>query len=119
MGLIDSVMGGKLEPTEIARVTPLVCQAALDGDVVANSLLDRAAEDLADMVCSCVQKLEMAATAFPLAIAGGLLTHCELLRQRLQVAIQKRGPRPDPLVVVEEPAQGSVALAQESLAAGS
>ncbi len=66
---------------EIARLAPLVCQAALDGDRVAQGIVDRAAEELA-LLCRAVLAT-LNAGELPIAFAGGLLANPTPVRDRL------------------------------------
>lgn len=66
---------------EIARLAPIVLTHAEQGDSIANSLVDRAAYDLALMVATVYHRLDM--PDLPLAFAGSLLLHENILQQKL------------------------------------
>lgn len=66
---------------EVARLAPLVCQAAVDGDRVAGEIVNRAAAELA-LLCQAVMG-QLGASDLPVAFAGGLLINPTPVRDRL------------------------------------
>lgn len=66
---------------EVARLAPLVCQAAVDGDRVAGEIVDRAAVELA-LLCRAVIR-QLGASDLPVAFAGGLLVNPTPVRAQL------------------------------------
>jgi len=70
---------------EIARLAPLVLEAAEAGDPVAEGIVSRASSELALAARTIIRRLDMDAP--PIAFAGGLLTNDTLLSRRLCAAL--------------------------------
>ncbi|MFN8561219.1 MAG: BadF/BadG/BcrA/BcrD ATPase family protein [Anaerolineae bacterium] len=67
--------------TDVARLAPLVLEAAASGDAGARQIVEQAAEHLADMARTVQRRLDD--PALPVAFAGGLLEADTLLRRHL------------------------------------
>lgn len=97
---------------KIAALSPVVVQAAEEGDAVAGNLIERAAADLASLVDAVARQLALSANPFPLALAGGLLLGSQRLRSELARQLATLELTADPMTLVAEPVQGAVRLAQ-------
>ncbi|GAB3646373.1 N-acetylglucosamine kinase [Glycomyces tarimensis] len=91
-------------PVRLARLASLVCEAADDGDPVAEAIVSRAVDHLAETVASLVDP------ALPIVMAGSLLTRATpvaaMLRERLHAV------HPDAAVrQATDPAVGAAWLA--------
>ena len=96
----------------LAALAPIVARVAVGGDLRANSLLDIATEELVMHARALAQQLFIdERAAFPIALAGGLLTHGGPLRKRLSQRLKHAVPgaelRQDDVV----PARGAVRAA--------
>lgn len=94
----------------IASVAPVVIAAADENDSDAQTIVDSAAVDLANLAARAVQSIGFANTPFPLAVAGGVLVRSKRLSQQLHVALRGLGLTPE-MNVVDEPLKGCVRLA--------
>jgi glucosamine kinase len=101
----------------VAALAPLVCSAADDGDPKANSLLDVAAAELAELAARTAEALGIADSGFPLAVSGGLLMSSCPLQDRLRTELLERNLKCE-LQVVREPLAGCVRLADPKFAGG-
>lgn len=97
---------------EIARLAEVVLNCALSGDGIAVQLLNDAAANLAGIAAAAARKLALTGP-LPCAMAGGLLTHSQILRDAVVTQARADGLEIAPVVVVQEPAVGAVALARE------
>jgi N-acetylglucosamine kinase-like BadF-type ATPase len=113
--LVDAVYG-RLERAQIAALAQCVTETAAAGDVLANRIMQQAADQLAEMVAAVASRIGLGESPFPLALAGGALTSSVLLRNRLEAAIRQRGMSLGPVSVVSEPALGAARLARELVA---
>nr|MBO2470930.1 hypothetical protein [Bacillota bacterium] len=97
----------------IARLTPLVAQAAQDGDAAANRILDQAAEELAEHVRAALARSPWfdGVEEVPVVAAGGIFAMGEFWRRRFRTALAKAAPRAKLTVWVKEPIVGAVYLA--------
>jgi N-acetylglucosamine kinase-like BadF-type ATPase len=102
----------------LSTLAPFVFAAAEAGDDVAGQIVETAARELAQLVLATHIQLsgEQRGREFQLAIAGGVLVHAELLRQRTLAAIADAGLYVSQLGLVVEPVRGSCRLAQSAAA---
>jgi N-acetylglucosamine kinase-like BadF-type ATPase len=108
--LIPKVYRTALTPGDIARLAPLVQQAADEGDAAARLIQEHAARSLAEMAAAVIRNLDLDKKA-PLALGGGVLMHDEFTASRMLADLRKMGFDPQPVVRVEEPARGAIRLA--------
>jgi len=102
---------------EIAALARLVTEAAADGDIVAQEIIDRGASELATMVATVAAKLAFSDVEcqVPVSVTGGLTNAGPVFLDPLRKAIENRLPQ---AVLVEPklpPVLGAVMLAIESL----
>jgi len=109
--IIDRVYRQSLSRASIAEFAQCVTAAAEKGDEVAQQLLQRAAAELALMLQTVAKKLGLIDQPSPLALAGGLLIHCPMLRKLVLEKCSTQGLRLDPVTLVPSPAEGALALA--------
>lgn len=103
---------------EIAALAPIVINAAMKGDDVAQRIVEQGAASTAALVMATASRLQLGNDA-PLALAGGIACSGEFFRDRLLDQLTTLGFRPDPLSVVSKPVEGSLILAHDRLLARS
>lgn len=92
------------DPAELARLAPLVFDAAAAGDPVARGILARNMEEIASLV-RAARAAHPAAAAGPLVLGGGLCARADLLGPALRAAL---GPgSPPPLFPTRDPVFGA------------
>lgn len=94
---------------EIAGGATIVCEVAAAGDAVANRLLDGAADELAKHLTTLRQR-QFVNEPVDLAFAGGLLTGCDMLRERLLERFESAGGQVASVRVIEHPADAAMQL---------
>jgi N-acetylmuramic acid 6-phosphate etherase len=99
----------------IASLARVVLDAADAGDRVADGIIDSAVEQLKGMVYSVAARLDEARP--PLALAGGLLAHADLFRERLLRQFSVDDFDRDDARVVAEPVAGTIVLARREVCA--
>jgi N-acetylglucosamine kinase-like BadF-type ATPase len=109
--LISRLYQAEMSRDRIAQLTSVVFRAAAE-DPVAAGIISRAAGDLAVMVATLQQQLQLPASDLTLALAGGVLAHQESLRSEVVARLQAYEISPAATVVVAAPAAGAVALAR-------
>ena len=97
----------------IASLADVVTQSADRGDAAAQQILHTAAAELAAMVAAVARKLDLSATPFPLALAGGVLLGSEKLRDSLRERLGSLGLHPPSMTQVKAPVLGALRLAQQ------
>lgn len=115
--MVQAVYARQEDRTWLSSLSQIVVHAANDGDVVAQNILEEAADALAEQVTAVTRTLELDTKKYPLAIGGGLLVQAALLRERLINRLRQRESCPDPVVVVEHPVAGAVILARNLITA--
>jgi len=96
----------------IASLADVVTHTAAQGDPVARKILDEAAADLAAMVATVAEKLNLSTGPFPLALAGGTLLGTRELRRLLCVRLDAIGLTANPMTDVADPVVGAVRCAR-------
>lgn len=109
--LIPAVYQSTCPRATIASLADVVTQAADEADEVAGGILDQAGRELAAMVAAVAGKLELSGGRFPLALAGGVLTNSDILRERLSAHLASLGLTPAPTASVPDPVLGALELA--------
>ncbi len=104
---------GDLAWSRVAALAPLVFACAEAGDGVADSLLDEAADRLAESVAAVASRLNMANEQFTLVLSGGNLRPGPL-QERLRAQIGKVTPGAEIVRPEVEPAVGAAWLAATS-----
>lgn len=110
--LIGKVYGGPLSRDEIARMAEVVFTVAVEGDAVANCLLDEAVQDLKTTVSALAEKLNLTPVEWTLALTGGVLVRQPEFRQKLTESLSISENQ---VSLVKEPVAGAVALARATV----
>lgn len=98
----------------IASLADLVTDAAMQGDAVAEQIVQQGVNYLAALVQSVARELSLGSN-FPLALTGGVLCGCSHVRKSLREGLSHAGLKPTPIELVPQPVAGCVKLACESL----
>jgi N-acetylglucosamine kinase-like BadF-type ATPase len=101
----------------IAALATDVVAAAKAGDGVAERIVAGAADELAHLVATLATRLGLAAGAYPLRLAGGLLCHGPTVRDALLARLASAGAAPGEVVVVEDPAAAAARRACDEVVA--
>jgi N-acetylglucosamine kinase-like BadF-type ATPase len=67
-----AVESGRIELAEIRHLAPLVFEAAANGDVVAQDILDGMADELVTMATAIIRRLHLVRRDVPVTLAGGV-----------------------------------------------
>ena len=90
----DVVAAAMRKPDEVfPRMFPLVAKSAGEGDSVSRKILLGAAESLAELVGSVVERLEMRNRQISIALAGGTIGRSEFFDGALRAALHRITPR--------------------------
>jgi N-acetylglucosamine kinase-like BadF-type ATPase len=111
--LIHFIYQSNIPIAEIAALAPLVETAGLAGDMPAQEIMTQAGNELAIAVRSVTNQLELDET-IPCAMAGGVLTHSQLVAGAFLSEAASLGLRLNPIIYVNEPVQGAIKLAQRA-----
>lgn len=109
--LIEQIYAPEMTREQLAGLAEVVFTTAHAGDTVARELVTEAAEQLAGLVVSTANKLQLEPGNYALALTGGMLLSQEGLRTQLRTRLAETGWPPADMQLVPEPAKGAVALA--------
>ena len=112
--LIPHVYQQNLPYAQVAALTPLVSQAAEQGDAPAAAILQEAGAQLAEAVAAVQRRLGLQGE-IPAALGGGVLLNCARVREALLCAAAQMGILLQPVALVSEPALGALKMARENL----
>jgi N-acetylglucosamine kinase-like BadF-type ATPase len=101
---------------EIAALAPFVVNAAINGDDVAEGIVDSGAAAAAALVAATASRLQLGSDA-PLALAGGIACSGDFFRDKLLGQLKALGIEPNPMCIVADPVEGSLILARDRLLA--
>ncbi len=99
---------------ELGRLAPVVFELAREGDEVAESIVDRQAEEIARMAASCIDRLELHEVAIPVVLGGGVIRSGDA--RLIDGAINwlaELSPLAEPRFVSARPIVGAALLALE------
>jgi N-acetylglucosamine kinase len=116
--LLYTVYREDFEPAVLARVAAHVQEARDEGDVVAGTILARAAGELAAAAASVTARLGMAADEFTFVLSGGMFKAVPWLRDEVTRLLPTLAPRSRVVHLQTEPALGAVRLALAELRGG-
>jgi N-acetylglucosamine kinase-like BadF-type ATPase len=109
--LVQRVYREEIGAAEIAGLAQLVDKAAAAGDRPAHEIVEQAAGELALAIRAVSEQLALGRPT-PCALAGGVLVGGATVRPALLAHAAEIGLDLGPVIVVAEPAQGAVRLAQ-------
>ena len=112
---LDLVYRRPFSASQMAGLAQAVQQAAAAEDVVANSILSCAAEDLATLAVSVLQRLFSDDPSPLISFAGSLLVSCDTMRTQFTEAIRRAVPSAQVIVPRYPPYIGAFLLACSDL----
>lgn len=114
--LSGAVHRGDFDRPWIARLAPLVAQAAAEGDAAADEILNEAAVELAAHVRAALARSPWfdGVDDVPVVAAGGIYGLGDDWRRRVREALAKQAPRARLTFWIKEPIVGAVFLALQA-----
>ena len=109
--LVDHVYLGGVKAGEVSSLTPLIVEAAREGDLVSRRILGDAVEELSSAAIALIRKLNMAGEGFGLALMGGLFNVRDLIADPVQKKIKKFAPHCKTITPRFKPAVGAALMA--------
>lgn len=99
--------------TALAGLADLVAHCAEQGDAAARGIINEGASHLASLVTTAAEKAGLG-TAFPLSVAGGVLTGSAQVREALSSELAVRMIKPTSVEIVTNPVLGCIRLALQN-----
>ncbi len=114
--LVD--VANRQPPPDLSRLAPLVVAQATAGDPVATGVLESESADLAYIARIILRRVVASTQSHPgftprLALAGSILEHVPLVRDRILHLLQQDVPDLQPLPGVVDPVQGALWRARQ------
>lgn len=113
--LLEAIYLSNRDRAWIAALADVVTTTANAGDMAANRILERAAEELARLVITSARKIQLDSEPVPLCFTGGLILNSPPMQNRLIEELSRQGIRLAEFVAVQDPVWGPVKLAKELL----
>lgn len=111
--IITKVYAENMSVTEIAALAPLVTEAAEEGDAVAGTIVEEAANGISTLVKTVILRLKMQDMAFPVATIGGVFKAGKIITEPLAKSVSSLAPRARIGQPMMGPWLGSVLVALE------
>ena len=96
---------------DIARYGKLVIQAALQGDEVANEILERAGRELGECVLAVARRLDLTRSQFPVAYVGGAFNAGDLLLGPMRKTLDREAAGAALIQPSHTPVEGAAMMA--------
>lgn len=103
----------QLTPHRIAALFPLVQREAAAGDSTARRLCREAADDLAELAITIINRLRWKSRAVPVVCSGGVLRSNDVIRQAFTRRVHHSAPRARVTLFEREPVEGALILARQ------
>lgn len=101
----------KFTRTDVAALAPIILEYAAKGDKIGKMIIQRGAEELALMIKTVVDKLELGRSSILLAMTGGLTQAGGVFNKPLYEEIEKRVPNIEIIQPILSPLSGASLLA--------
>jgi len=109
---------GTLDAMQLGALSPVVFEHAAAGDVVAGSLVDLLAEEIALMAGSCLKRLDLLDTSTPVVLGGGVIRGRDpRLLSHIDARLVQLAPHATTVIVDSPPILGAGMLALEAAGA--
>lgn len=116
--LIEALHFGRIPMNQLARLSPLVFEAAGAGDAVAASIVDRQAEEIAVFACAGLRRLELLERPVPVVLGGGVIGSRDArLLDGVARSLAEKAPLARIEIVTAAPILGAALLALEAAGA--
>lgn len=106
---------GRLEQRWIPRLTETLFEASQAGDAVANTIVDRQADEVVTMAVALIRRLGQLHTSIPVVLGGGVLAAGDArLLGRIRAGLADRCPGAEVRLVCQPPIVGAAMLTLEA-----
>jgi N-acetylglucosamine kinase-like BadF-type ATPase len=116
--VMEALYFGTLDPDRLAELAPTVFRAAQDGDAVAQSLVDRQADEIAIMATAAIRRLGLRTLDVPVVLGGGIFrTDDRAFFERIHAGIHAVAPDAVITVLTDPPVIGATHLGLDRVGA--
>jgi len=100
-----------MQKDNVAALSPCVFEALNEGDLVAEKIINKSIDSMAEMVRAVARKLDITEDSFRIVLAGGNFAHQPYLVSTLQEKISGFCPKAEAVLPKYEPIVGGVIMA--------
>ncbi len=117
--VMEAMYFGRLDEDRVEELAPLVFRAAAEGDRVAQSIVDRQADEVVAMAGTAVRKLRLTKLDVEVVLGGGIFRNrYENFFDRIREELWKVAPRAQVHVLTAPPIVGAALLGLDRLGCG-
>jgi len=117
LDVTDAVERGRIPSERLRELSPVVFEAAADGDGVAREIVDRLADELAIMASALIRRLHLTRSDPDVVLAGGVFGAADApFEARIAAGIHMLAPRAHVARLKTLPVTGAALLALDRLA---
>jgi N-acetylglucosamine kinase-like BadF-type ATPase len=115
---MEALYFGRMGHERVAELSPVVFEAAAEGDMVARSIVDRQADEVVTMAGTAIRRLRMTELEFDVVLGGGIFRNrFEPFFLHIRNGIAQVAPHARVVVLAAPPVAGAALLGLDRLAA--
>jgi N-acetylglucosamine kinase-like BadF-type ATPase len=116
--VIEDLHLGRLRPSALTGLAPVLMAASGDGDAVAGQVVDQQAEEIVALAAAALRRLDLIGVPVPVVLGGGVIAggHARLL-DGIAARLARAAPLARMQVVTAPPVLGAVLLVLEACGA--
>jgi N-acetylglucosamine kinase-like BadF-type ATPase len=116
--VMEAMYLGTLSGSRVSELSPLVFEAAAQGDAVARSIVDRQADEVVTMAVTAIRRLRMARLDVDVVLGGGIFRNgFAPFFHRIDEGITNAAPRATVTVLTAPPVVGAALLGMDRIGA--
>jgi N-acetylglucosamine kinase-like BadF-type ATPase len=116
--VMEAIYFERLDEQRLSELAPIVFRAARDGDAIAQSLVDRQADEVAIMACAAIRRLHMTRLDVDVVLGGGIFrTRDRGFFERIDDGIHAVAPAATVTVLTDPPVIGAAQLGLDQVQA--
>jgi N-acetylglucosamine kinase-like BadF-type ATPase len=116
--VMEAIYFERLDEQRLSELAPVVFRAARDGDAIAQSLVDRQADEVAVMACAAIRRLRMTRLDVDVVLGGGIFrTRDRGFFERIDDGIHEVAPAARVTVLTDPPLIGAAQLGLDQVQA--
>lgn len=118
--VVEAIYFGKLDEERKVALAPVVFEAAMEGDAVARSIVDRQADEVVTMAGTAIKRLRMTKLDVEVVLGGGIFrNHDRRFFERIDEGLRALAPSATAKVLTAAPVIGAAMLGFDRIGASS
>ncbi|TML01206.1 MAG: ATPase [Actinobacteria bacterium] len=117
--VVEAIHFGRIREDRVEELTPLVFRAAIDGDAVARSIVDRQADEIVAMAGAAMRRLRITGLDVDVVLGGGIFRNRDRgFFERMEQGLRAEAPGARIIRLAAPPVVGSALLGLDRLGGG-